>query len=74
MSEEGLTAELRGAERDVQAGHFIPHEAVKAWLLSWGSDQELSPPRCVCGKGHSGPALWRERLVANRTAPNATES
>ncbi|MGN6593870.1 MAG: CopG family ribbon-helix-helix protein [Terriglobales bacterium] len=58
-SQERLQAELRDAERDVQAGHYIPHAAMKAWLLSWGTEQELSPPRCVCGKSHSGPAPWR---------------
>jgi hypothetical protein len=53
-----LQAELRDAGRDVQAGHLIPHEAVKAWLLSWGTEQELPPPRCVCGRNHENPPRW----------------
>ncbi|HEY8056285.1 MAG TPA: CopG family ribbon-helix-helix protein [Terriglobales bacterium] len=58
-SQERLRAELRDAERDVQAGHYIPHEAMKAWLLSWGTEHELPPPRCVCGESHGGPTPWR---------------
>ncbi|MBI4967781.1 MAG: CopG family ribbon-helix-helix protein [Rhodospirillales bacterium] len=34
--EEGLA--------DVKAGRLIPHEKVREWLLSWGSDRELPPP------------------------------
>jgi predicted transcriptional regulator len=32
------------AEADVRAGRVISHEAMKIWLLSWGSADELSPP------------------------------
>jgi hypothetical protein len=31
---------------DVRAGRTIPLEAVKKWLLSWGSENELPPPEC----------------------------
>ena len=27
-------------------GRVVSHEQVKAWLLSWGTDQELSKPTC----------------------------
>jgi predicted transcriptional regulator len=47
-----MIAEARAAERDVAAGHYIKHEDMKAWLLSWGTDNELPPPKCVCGKDH----------------------
>ena len=47
-----MVAEARAAERDVAAGHYIKHEEMKAWLLSWGTDHELNPPKCVCGKDH----------------------
>ena len=52
--QERIAAEIRAAERDVASGHYIPHEDMKTWLLSWGTDQELPPPRCACGKPHDG--------------------
>ena len=51
--EQRLLTEVRDAEREVAAGHYIKHEDMKAWLLSWGTDRELPPPKCVCGKDHS---------------------
>ncbi len=30
---------------DIDAGRTISHEAMKAWLLSWGTPDELPPPR-----------------------------
>ena len=47
---EKLLAEIRQAERQVESGHYIRHEDMKAWLLSWGTENELPPPKCVCGK------------------------
>jgi predicted transcriptional regulator len=32
------------AEADIAAGRVISHEAMKRWLLSWGTDDELPPP------------------------------
>jgi predicted transcriptional regulator len=32
------------AEADVEAGRVISNEAMKAWLLSWGTPNELPPP------------------------------
>lgn len=29
---------------DLDAGRVISHEAMKAWLLSWGTAEELPPP------------------------------
>ena len=29
---------------DVEAGRTIPHERVREWLLSWGTEDELDPP------------------------------
>jgi RHH-type transcriptional regulator, rel operon repressor / antitoxin RelB len=43
---------IRRGFAEVEAGHYIPHEAMKAWLLSLGSDHELPAPKCVCGKSH----------------------
>jgi len=46
---------IRRGFAEIEAGHYIPHEAMKAWLLSLGSDHELPPPKCVCGKSHDEP-------------------
>ena len=32
-------------EADIAAGRVISHEAMKAWLLSWGTADELPPPQ-----------------------------
>jgi len=50
--QERLMAETRLAERHAKSGHYVRHEDMKAWLLSWGTARELPPPRCVCGKNH----------------------
>ena len=57
--QERLLTETRQADRQIKSGHYIPHDAMKAWLLSWGTDRELPPPRCVCGKQHDDEALCR---------------
>ena len=39
--------QVAGIERAIASldrGGAIPHEAVKAWIGSWGSDNELPPP------------------------------
>ena len=36
---------LRGLA-DFEAGRVISHEAVKRWLLSWGTDNPLPRPKC----------------------------
>jgi predicted transcriptional regulator len=30
---------------DLDAGRVVSHDAVKTWLLSWGSPNELPPPK-----------------------------
>src|ERR1700747_123923 len=50
--QERMLGETRQADREVKSGHYIRHEDMKAWLLSWGTDRELPPPKCVCGKVH----------------------
>src|SRR6185437_12934883 len=49
---EQMLAELRHADQQVKSGHYIRHEDMKAWLLSWGTDRELPPPKCTCGQTH----------------------
>jgi hypothetical protein len=46
---------IRRGFAEIEAGHYIPHGAVKAWLLSRSSDHELPPPKCVCGDTHDRP-------------------
>src|SRR5438874_9474124 len=50
--QERMLAEVRQADRQVKAGHYIKREDMKAWLLSLATDQELPPPKFVCGKVH----------------------
>ena len=55
--QERMLAELKQGERQVKAGHYIRNEDMKAWLLSWGTERELPPPKCACGKTHEDEAL-----------------
>lgn len=55
--QERMLAEVRQADRQVQSGHYIRHEDMKAWLLSWGTKHELPAPRCACGKHHDDEGL-----------------
>jgi predicted transcriptional regulator len=50
--QERLGADLCTSDRQLKSGHYIPQAEVKAWLLSWGTKHEISPPKCVCGKHH----------------------
>jgi predicted transcriptional regulator len=34
------------AEADILAGRVISHDAVGRWLMSWGTPNELSRPKC----------------------------
>jgi predicted transcriptional regulator len=57
--QERMLAEIRRADRQVKSGHYVAHEDMKAWLLSWGTDRELPPPRCACGGPHDDEPLCR---------------
>ena len=57
--QERMLGEIRRADRQVKSGHYVSHEDMKAWLLSWGTDHELPPPKCVCGKNHDDETLCR---------------
>ncbi len=37
---------IREGIADVDAGRVVDHEAVAAWLESWGTENELPVPRC----------------------------
>jgi predicted transcriptional regulator len=55
--QEKMLAEMRQADRQVRSGHYIKHEDMKAWLLSWGTNHESAPPKCACGKKHDDEEL-----------------
>ncbi|SPE44057.1 conserved hypothetical protein [Candidatus Sulfotelmatobacter sp. SbA7] len=57
--QERMLAEIRQADRQVKSGHYIRNDDMKAWLLSWGTDHELPPPKCACGKSHNDEELCR---------------
>ena len=54
--QERLHAEIRLSDSEASGGHYIRDEDMKAWLLSWGTEKELPPPKCVCGKRHDDEA------------------
>jgi predicted transcriptional regulator len=57
--QERMLADVRQADRQVKSGHYVRPEDMKAWLLSWGTDHELPPPKCACGKSHDDEELCR---------------
>ena len=50
--QERMPSEARQGDRQVASGHYVQHADMKAWLLSWGTERELPPPKCVGGKSH----------------------
>jgi len=55
--QERMVADIRRGERQMDSGHYVRHEDVRAWLLSWSTRRELPPPKCVCGESHDGKTL-----------------
>lgn len=45
IDQEAEAAADARAEADVAAGRVISHKAMKAWLASWGTPDELAPPK-----------------------------
>jgi predicted transcriptional regulator len=41
-----LIAAVREGIEAADAGRTVPYEAVRHWLLSWGTEAELPPPPC----------------------------
>lgn len=37
---------MEEAERAIAEGRVISHEAMVRWLRSWGTPDELPPPKC----------------------------
>ena len=44
--EEEFLAAVDEGLADVKAGRTVSYEKVRRWLLSWGTDKELPPPKC----------------------------
>ncbi|MCL5670382.1 MAG: CopG family ribbon-helix-helix protein [Acidobacteria bacterium] len=59
QEQERQLESIRRGTAEIESGHYIPHEAMKAWLLSLGSDHEVPPPKCVCGESHDEPRLCK---------------
>lgn len=41
--------QIRAIEKAVKSadkGHFVDHEEVVKWVESWGTSEELEPPKC----------------------------
>jgi predicted transcriptional regulator len=59
--EEQLQLEsIRPGFAEMEAGHYIPHEAMEAWFLSLGSEHELPRLKCLCGETHDEPSQHRQ--------------
>jgi predicted transcriptional regulator len=46
IDEEAEERAIREAEAAIREGRVISHEAVVRWLKSWGTPDELPPPKC----------------------------
>ncbi len=46
IDEEAEERAIEEAEADIAAGRVISNEAMTRWLLSWGTPNELPPPKC----------------------------
>lgn len=44
--DEADEAATQRALADFEAGRVISHDAMKQWLLSWGTDKPLPEPKC----------------------------
>lgn len=42
--EAAFRAAVQEGIEQADAGLFVPFEKIKAWLLSWGKEDELPPP------------------------------
>ncbi|MBV9785617.1 MAG: CopG family transcriptional regulator [Acidisphaera sp.] len=45
-AEDAEERALQEGERALAEGRVISHEAMRRWLLSWGTSNELPPPKC----------------------------
>jgi predicted transcriptional regulator len=45
QEQERQLESIRRGFAEIESGHYIRHETMKAWLLSLGSDHELPAPK-----------------------------
>jgi hypothetical protein len=69
--EQRQLGSIRRGFAEMEAGHYIPHEAMRAWLLSLGSRHELPPPKCVCGESHDEPRVKKWNGITGLQARGA---
>lgn len=46
LDEAEEDAAIARAQADYAAGRVVSHKAVTKWLLSWGTENPLPPPKC----------------------------
>jgi predicted transcriptional regulator len=48
LSEEdaAFIAAVEEGIRSLDEGRSVPYEEARRWMLSWGTDNELPPPKC----------------------------
>jgi predicted transcriptional regulator len=46
LSDDERRAALKAARKQAREGRGVPHEEVRRWLDSWGTEEELPPPKC----------------------------
>lgn len=46
LEAEAFAAAVREGIADAREGRTVPYEEVRRWLLSWGTDEEWTPPEC----------------------------
>jgi predicted transcriptional regulator len=44
--QENQLEKIREGLADAEAGRVVSHEEVARWLDSWGTENELPPPKC----------------------------
>jgi hypothetical protein len=60
---------IRRGIAEIEAGHYIPHQAMKIGLLSLGLDHELPLPKCICGKTHGARGKARGASAGFQARP-----
>jgi hypothetical protein len=71
--EQSQLESIRRGFAEMEAGHYIPHEAMKAWLQSLGSQHQLPAPKCVCGESHNEPSQAERRNGGRPLGPPTTK-
>jgi len=43
--EAAFLADIDAGLAEAKAGKLVPYERIRRWLLSWGTEKELPPPK-----------------------------